>query len=253
MNPIAPILNTFESIGRYFILMGKVFSRPEKIAIYRRRIVYEMEALGIDSIGLTAIISVFIGAVITLQMCINLNSPFIPRSMVGYATRETMILEFSSTVVALILAGKVGSNIASEIGTMRITEQIDALEIMGVNSASYLILPKIIATVLFFPLLTILSILIGITGGWLIAIFTGIMIPADYVEGLLMDFKTYSIVYSLIKAAVFAYIITSISAFCGYHAQGNSLEVGKSSTRAVVASSVVIMIFNLILTQILLI
>ena len=171
----------------------------------------------------------------------------------GYATRETMILEFSSTVVALILAGKVGSSIASEIGTMRITEQIDALEIMGVNSASYLILPKIVAAVVFFPFLTILSIAIGIIGGWAIAYLTGIMIPADYIDGLRMDFKPYSIVYSLIKTAVFAYIITSISAFYGYYAKGNSLEVGAASTRAVVASSVVIMIFNLILTQVLLI
>ena len=151
------MLKIFELIGRYFILMGKVFSRPEKRAIYRRRIIYEMESLGLNSIGLTAIISVFIGAVITLQMSINLESPFIPKYIIGYATWETMILEFSSTVVALILAGKVGSSIASEIGTMRITEQIDALEIMGVNSASYLILPKIVATVLFFPFLGILG------------------------------------------------------------------------------------------------
>ena len=244
---------TFGLIGRYFILMGKVFSRPEKASIYRRRIVYEMESLGLNSIGLTAIISVFIGAVIPLQMSINLQSPFIPKYIIGYATRETMILEFSSTVVALILAGKVGSNIASEIGTMRITEQIDALEIMGVNSASYLILPKIVATVLFFPFLTILSILIGVAGGWLISALTGIMIPDDYVQGLLYDFKPYSIVYTLIKIAVFGYIITSVSAFYGYYAKGNSLEVGAASTRAVVVSSVVIMIFNLILTQILLI
>ena len=188
----------FELIGRYFMLMGKVFSRPEKAAIYRRRIVYEMESLGIDSIGLTAIISVFIGAVITLQMCINLDSPFIPRSLVGYATRETMILEFSSAVVALILAGKVGSSIASEI---------------------------------------------GILGGWIIAAATGIMIPADYVDGLLMDFKPYSITYTLIKTVVFAYIITSISAFYGYNARGNSLEVG----------AVVVLLFDLILTQVLLI
>lgn len=247
------MLKIFEHIGRYFILMGKVFSRPEKGTIYRRRIIREMESLGFDSIGLTAIISVFIGAVITLQMCINLESPFIPRSLVGYATRETMILEFSSTVVALILAGKVGSNIASEIGTMRITEQIDALEIMGVNSASYLILPKIVAAVCFFPFLTILSILIGILGGWGISAATGIMIPDDYVAGLLTDFKPYSIVYSLIKTAVFAYIIASVSAYCGYYARGNSLEVGRASTRAVVSCSIVIMIFNLILTQILLI
>ena len=247
------MLRLFATIGRYFVLMGKVFSRPEKSAIYRRRIIYEMESLGLDSIGLTAIISVFIGAVITLQMCINLESPFIPKSLVGYATRETMILEFSSTVVALILAGKVGSSIASEIGTMRITEQIDALEIMGVNSASYLILPKIVAAVCFFPFLTVLSILIGILGGWAISYLTGIMLPADYIDGLLMDFKPYSITYSLIKMAVFAYLITSVSAFFGYYAKGNSLEVGAASTRAVVVSSVVIMIFNLMLTQILLI
>jgi phospholipid/cholesterol/gamma-HCH transport system permease protein len=201
---------------------------------------------------LTAIISIFIGAVITLQMAINLESPFIPKYLIGYATRETMILEFSSTVVALILSGKVGSNIASEIGTMRITEQIDALEIMGVNSASYLILPKIVATIIFFPLLTLLSILIGIVGGYIIAAATDIMIPAQYIDGLFYTFKTYSITYSLIKMAVFAFIITSVSAFCGYYAKGNSLEVGKASTRAVVASSIVIMLFNLILTQLLL-
>ena len=247
------MFKVFELIGRYFILMGKVFSRPEKGSIYRRRIIYEMESIGIDSIGLTAIISIFIGAVITLQMCINLESPFIPQSLIGYATRETMILEFSSTVVALILSGKVGSAIASEIGTMRITEQIDALEIMGINSASYLILPKIVAAVFFFPLLTILSIGIGIVGGYLISVATGIMIPSNYIDGLLFDFRPYSITYSLIKSAVFAFIITSISAFFGYYAKGNSLEVGKASTRAVVVGSVVIMIFNLILTQILLI
>ena len=247
------MLKIFEQIGRYFILMRKVFSRPEKRSIYRRRIIYEMEALGLNSIGLTAIISVFIGAVITLQMSINLESPFIPRYIIGYATRETMILEFSSTVVALILAGKVGSSIASEIGTMRITEQIDALEIMGVNSASYLILPKIVASVFFFPFLTILSILIGVIGGYLISVLTGIMIPDDYVQGLLYDFRIYSIIYTLIKMAFFAFIITSISAFFGYYAKGNSLEVGVASTKAVVASSIVIMIFNLILTQILLI
>ncbi len=245
--------NLFELIGRYFILMGKVFSKPEKTAIYRKRILAETESLGLNSIGIVAIISVFMGAVITIQMALNLESPFIPKYLIGYAARESMLLEFSSTVVALILAGKVGSNIASEIGTMRITEQIDALEIMGVNSASYLILPKIVSTVVFFPFLTVLSILIGITGGWAISYLTDIMLPADYVDGLLMDFKPYSITYSLIKMAVFAYLITSISAFFGYYAKGNSLEVGAASTRAVVVGSVVIMIFNLMLTQILLI
>ena len=242
----------FALVGQYFILMGKVFSRPEKLPIYRRRIIYEMDALGLNSIGLTAIISVFIGAVITLQMSINLESPFIPKYIIGYATRETMILEFSSTGVALILAGKVGSNIASEIGTMRITEQIDALEIMGVNSASYLILPKIVATVLFFPFLTILSMIIGVAGGYVVSILTGAVNPDSYIVGVQYQFKPFYITYSLIKSSVFAFIITSISGFYGYFANGNSLEVGRASTQAVVVSSIVILIFNLILTQLLL-
>ncbi|MBE5032512.1 MlaE family ABC transporter permease [Gallalistipes aquisgranensis] len=246
-------MKLFALFGNYCILMSKVFSRPEKRSIYRRRILFEMESLGLNSIGIAALISVFMGAVITLQMSINLESPFIPRYLIGYATRESMILEFSSTVVALILAGKVGSNIASEIGTMRITEQIDALEIMGVNSASYLILPKIVATVFFFPFLTILSILIGTAGGYLIAIFTGVMNPGDYIDGLMYSFKLFSIWYSLIKIAVYAFLITSISGFYGYFAQGNSLEVGRASTKAVVVSSVMILIFDLILTQLLLI
>ena len=245
------MLRFFETIGKYTLLMQKVFSRPEKMRIYYTRIMYEMEALGLNSIGLTAIISIFIGAAVTLQMAISLESPFIPKYMIGYATREVMILEFSSTVVALILAGKVGSNIASEIGTMRITEQIDALEIMGVNSASYLILPKIVATVFFFPFLAIFSMLIGIAGGYTISVATGIMNPAEYIDGLQYCFYLSEITYALVKMVFFAFIVTSISAYCGYYAKGNSLEVGKASTKAVVTSSVVIMICNLILTQLL--
>lgn len=246
------ITKTLESIGLYSKLIGRTFSSFEKFSIYRGRILSEMVSLGIGSIGLTAIISFFIGAVITVQMAINMDSGYIPNSLIGYATRETMILEFSSTVVALILAGKVGSNIASEIGSMRITEQIDALEIMGVNSASYLILPKVIATVFFFPLLTVLSIVIGIIGGYVISSTTGIISPTDFTEGLLIDFRPFSITYSLIKSAVFAFIITTVSAYFGYYVGGNSLEVGRASTQAVVASSVVVMLFNLILTQVLL-
>jgi phospholipid/cholesterol/gamma-HCH transport system permease protein len=245
------MFNIFKSIGRYTLLMQKVFSRPEKRRIYYSRIMAEMEALGLNSIGLTAIISVFIGAVVTLQMAITLESPFIPQYMIGYATREVMILEFSSTVVALILAGKVGSNIASEIGTMRITEQIDALEIMGINSASYLILPKIVATVFFFPFLAIFSMLVGIAGGYCIASVTGIMNPTEYIDGLMYCFYTDEISYALVKMAFFAFIVTSISSYCGYYAKGNSLEVGKASTQAVVSSSISIMICNLILTQLL--
>ena len=242
----------FEYIGRYFILMGKVFSKPEKRTIYWQRILVEMQALGLSSIGIVAIISVFMGAVITIQMALNFESPFIPQYLIGYAARESMLLEFSSTIVALILAGKVGSNIASEIGTMRITEQIDALEIMGVNSASYLILPKIISTVIFFPFLTTLSMGIGIVGGYVLCILTGAVNPDAYITGIRYDFKPFYITYSLIKSSVFAFIITSISGFFGYYANGNSLEVGRASTQAVVISSIVILIFNLILTQLLL-
>ena len=234
------ISNFFGAIGRYVQLMGKVFSRPEKWGIYYRRTVNEIEALGINSIPLVAIISVFIGAVITIQMAITLESPFIPQFMIGYATKETMILEFSSTVIAIILAGKVGSNIASEIGTMRITEQIDALEIMGVNSAAYLILPKIIATMIFFPFLAAFSMIVGMFGGFLVARM-GVMIPNDYIDGLLYYFDSYEIFYSLVKMTVFAFLITSISGYYGYYTKGNTLEVGKASTTAVVVSSIMIM------------
>ena len=233
--------NLFELIGRYFLLMGKVFSKPEKASIYGKRILAETESLGLNSIGIVAIISVFMGAVITIQMALNLESPFIPKYLIGYAARESMLLEFSSTVVALILAGKVGSNIASEIGTMRITEQIDALEIMGVNSASF-----------FFPFLTILSMIIGVAGGYVVSILTGAVNPDSYIIGIQYDFKPFYITYSLIKSSTFAFIITSISGFYGYYADGNSLEVGRASTKAVVVSSIVILIFNLILTQVLL-
>ncbi len=239
-------------LGEYFMLMGKVFSRPEKARIYYKRTLFEMEALGINSIVITAIISIFIGAVITIQMAINLESPFIPKMMIGYTTRETMVLEFASTVTALILAGKVGSAIASEIGTMRITEQIDALEIMGINSASYLVLPKIVAAMVFFPLLTVLSILVGVVGGYIMCSLGGVCPPEDYLQGLYFDFRPYSMTYTLLKMVVFAFIITSVAAFYGYNARGNSLEVGRASTKAVVISCIVILLMDLVMTQLML-
>ena len=241
----------FETFGRYCILMGKVFSRPEKWSIYYRRVIVELDQLGVGSIPLTAIISVFIGAVITIQMAITLESPFIPQLMIGYATKETMILEFSSTVIAIILAGKVGSNIASEIGTMRITEQIDALEIMGVNSANYLIFPKIVALVSTIPILVIFSIAAGVMGAYGISIFTGIMTPADLTYGLQYEFSQWYIWCSIIKSFFFAFIITSVASFYGYTVEGGSIEVGKASTNAVVSCSVLILFADIILTQLL--
>lgn len=245
-------MNFLKTLGEYVMLMGKVFSRPEKARIYYRRTIFEMDAIGFNSIVITAIISIFIGAVITIQMAINLESPFIPPMMIGYTTRETMVLEFASTVTALILAGKVGSSIASEIGTMRITEQIDALEIMGVNSASYLILPKVVAAMVFFPLLAVLSILVGVVGGYLMCVIGGVCAPEDYLSGLYFDFRPFSIVYTLLKMVVFAFITTSVSAFYGYNAKGNSLEVGRASTKAVVVSCIVILLMDLVMTQLML-
>lgn len=242
----------FRELGDYLLLMKKVFSKPEKLSIYKSKMYFEMEAIGLNSIGIVAIISFFMGAVVVIQMANNLENPLLPKMLIGYATRETIVLEFSSTVVALILAGKVGSNIASEIGSMRISEQIDALEIMGVNSASYLILPKVIAAVVFFPLLTIMSMLIGVAGGYIIVQASDLFPAYEYLNGIRYDVKLFYVAYSVIKAAFFGLIITTISAFYGYYAKGNSLEVGRSSTQAVVVSSIVILIFNLILTHLLL-
>ena len=242
------ILKYLNTLGRYIMLMGRSFARPERMRMFLKQYIKEMSALGVDSIGIVLLISFFIGAVICIQMKLNIQSPWMPRWVSGYTTREILLLEFSSSIMCLILAGKVGSNIASEIGTMRITEQIDALEIMGVNSAAYLILPKIIATMIFFPFLAAFSMIVGIGGGFLVARM-GVMLPNDFIDGLLYCFDSYEVTYSLVKMAVFAFLITSISGFYGYYAKGNSLEVGKASTTAVVMSSIMIMIFNLILTQ----
>jgi phospholipid/cholesterol/gamma-HCH transport system permease protein len=239
-------------VGRYFLLLKKVFSKPEKPYIYYKQTMHELVNLGLTSVGIIAIISFFMGAVITLQTAYNTENPIYPKYLIGLGTRDSMILEFSSTIAALILAGKVGSNIASEIGTMRVSEQIDALEIMGVNSASYLILPKIIASVLFNPFLTLMSIIIGIFGGGLAGAVAGVMTPENFIYGIQYAFIPYYITYSLIKTVVFAFIITSVSAFQGYYVEGGSLEVGRASTKAVVYSSVLILMFNVILTQLLL-
>jgi phospholipid/cholesterol/gamma-HCH transport system permease protein len=239
-------------LGKYFILLQKVFSKPEKGSVYYRQTMREFVFLGVNSIGIVSIISFFMGAAITLQTAYNTENPIYPTYLIGLGCRDSIILEFSSTIAALILAGKVGSNIASEIGTMRVTEQIDALEIMGVNSASYLILPKMIATLLFNPFLTLLSICVGILGGWLAGTQLGVITTEEFIYGIQYAFIPYYITYSLIKTVVFAFIITSVSAFQGYNVAGGSLEVGQASTRAVVHSSVLVLLFNVILTQLLL-
>lgn len=245
-------VSSVKSFGRYCIFMTQVFRLPEKWKEFFKQLVFEIYKLGVDSIPLVIIISLFIGAVICIQMTINIVSPLIPSYSTGLATREILILEFSSTMMCLILAGKVGSNIASEIGTMRVTEQIDALEIMGLNSASFIVLPKIIGFVLFIPVLCILSMFVGLFGGWIIAEFTDMLSVENYIFGIQSFFNEWYIWYSLIKTLVFAFIITSVAAYYGYYVKGGALEVGQASTRAVVSSSILILLADMILTKLLL-
>ena len=236
----------------YVLLMKRVLVQPDKWRMFFRQFPKELEKLGLQSLPIVIIISVFIGAIMTIQTKLNSSNPLLPTYTTGLVTRDTLLLEFSSTIMCLILAGKVGSNIASEIGTMRITEQIDALEIMGVNSANYLILPKIIAFVVMIPFLVIFSMALGLVGGYFVSLFTDVISTADYLTGIQYAFIPYYITYSLIKTVFFAFIITSVSAFQGYYVDGGSLEVGRASTKAVVYSSVLILLFNVILTQLLL-
>jgi phospholipid/cholesterol/gamma-HCH transport system permease protein len=247
-----PFMGLFYHLGRYYLLMYKTFARPEKHGILYKQTIKEIENLGINSFGIVAIISTFMGAVITIQTAYNTENPLLPSYLIGVAARDSILLEFSSTMVGLILAGKMGSSIASQLGTMRVTEQIDALEIMGVNSAGYLILPKILATMIFNPFLTILSMSVGIFGGWLVGTAVDVVTTEQYFYGIRYAFNAYYITYSIIKTIVFAFLISSISAYYGYYVEGGSTEVGISSTRAVVYSSVTILLFNLILTQMLL-
>ncbi len=238
--------------GRYLILMGEVFRKPEKGNIFRKQLIIEFQSLGVESLGIIAIISVFMGAVVAIQTAYNIDTPLIPLTMVGFTTRQSVVLEFSPTIISLILAGKVGSRIASEIGTMRVTEQIDALQTMGVNAANFLIFPKITACLLLNPFLIVISMFLGIFGGWLACVTTQLVSSQDYIIGVRYWFESYTIFYALIKTVVFAYIISSVSAFFGYYISGGAIEVGTASTKAVVYSSILIIIFNLILTQLLL-
>jgi phospholipid/cholesterol/gamma-HCH transport system permease protein len=240
-------------IGHYFLLLKETFSRPERLTLYWKRTIEEMDLLGVKSLGIVALLSVFMGAVITIQTSSNIDSAWIPAYVVGFTARQSTILEFSPTIISLILAGKVGSNIAAEIGSMRVKEQIDALDIMGVNSAGYLILPKIVASMLINPFLVIISMFLSIFGGWMAGVGTNIVSTVDYVQGIQWDFDPYTITYALIKTVVFAFIIATVSAYQGYYTRGGTREVGISSTKAVVYSNVVILIANYALTQLLLV
>ena len=238
-------------LGLYFIMMKKVISTPEKWSVFRKQLVLEMEKVGVNSIWLVLIISLFVGAVVAIQTKFNMESPLLPMYLVGVASRDSLILEFSPTMLSLILAGKVGSSISSEIGSMRITEQIDALEIMGINSASFLILPKIIATIFFFPFLIIISMSVGMIGAWLGGLSADVT-TAEFLHGIKYEFNSFYVTYAIIKTVLFAFIISSVSAYFGYHTKGGAIAVGKSNTQAVVSSSILILIFNYVLTDLLL-
>lgn len=246
------ITNSISQFGQYCTFMLRVFSIPDRWKIFFKRTIAEVSKLGVDSIPLVVIVSLFIGAVITIQMQLNISSPLIPAYSVGLATRDIVLLEFSNSILCLILAGKVGSNIASEIGTMRVTEQIDALDIMGVNSANFLVLPKVVAFVLFMPVLVLLCMATAFLGGLAVAWVTDLISVTKYVYGLQAFFQEWYVWYALIKSLVFAYIIATVASFFGYFVKGGALEVGKASTNAVVSSSILILLFDVILTKLLL-
>tara|TARA_B110000014_G_scaffold56700_1_gene38283 strand:+ start:2104 stop:2832 length:729 start_codon:yes stop_codon:yes gene_type:complete len=241
-----------KNFGRYILFLISLFQRRESFKTYFSLTINECIKIGYNSLFIVSIVSVFIGAVTTIQTAFNLVSPFIPDYVIALVVRDMTLLELSPTIIAIVFAGKVGSNIAGEIGTMRITEQIDALEVMGVNSSSYLVLPKIIASILMFPILVILSATLAISGGYLAGILTDVITGAEYIYGLRYEFNPFNLPFALIKAYVFAFIVSSISSYQGYYTSGGALEVGKSSTNAVTNSCIAILIADYLLAQILL-
>jgi len=245
-------MNFFTLLGKYLLLMKRAFGRPLNHRYFFRQVINEISSIGMSSLGIVFIISLFMGAVLVIQAGYNMENPLIPAFTLGYGVRESLILEFSPTIVSLILAGKIGSSVASQIGTMRVTEQIDALEIMGVNSANFLIMPKIIAALLSFPFLIAISMMVGMGGGYIAAMIWNITSSNDFIAGLNYYFVPFEITYAMIKSLVFAFIIVSVSSFYGYFAHGGAEDVGRASTRAVVYSSIAILLMNLFLTKIIL-
>lgn len=245
-------MNYVSHTGKYFMMLGQVFKKPQKFKVFWTQIMREVDELGLKSLGIIMFISFFIGGVIALQTALNLENPLIPKSLIGFAAKRSVILEFAPTFCSIILAGKVGSYITSSIGTMRVTEQIDALEVMGINSLNYLVLPKIIATVFFYPFLISLAMFLGIFGGWTAGVFSGLFSGLDYITGLQTDFDPFLVTYALIKTLVFAFIIATVPSYHGYYVKGGSIAVGKASTQSVVWTIIIIVIANYFLTQMLL-
>jgi phospholipid/cholesterol/gamma-HCH transport system permease protein len=244
-------MNYIAAIGSYFIMIKEVFKKPTKWSVMKPLIFKEIDELIFGSLGIIIFISFFIGGVVTIQTALNITSPLIPKSLIGFATRQSVILEFAPTFTSIIMAGKVGSYITSSIGTMRVTEQIDALEVMGVNSLNYLVFPKIIA-LLLYPFAIAIAMYVGILGGWIAGVFGGFSTSADFITGIRSEFIPFHVTYSFVKTIVFAFIIATIPSFHGYYMKGGALEVGKASTTSFVWTSVAIIIINYVLTQMLL-
>lgn len=240
-----------QHIGSYFLMISEMFHKPTKWSVMKRLILKEIEDLVIGSLGIVAFISFFVGGVVTIQTALNINNPLIPKYLVGFATRQSVILEFAPTFISIIMAGKVGSFITSSIGTMRVTEQIDALEVMGVNSVNYLVFPKTMA-MLLYPFVISIAMFLGIIGGMAACVYGGFSTLEDYITGVQLDFIPFHMAYAFIKTFVFAFILATIPSYHGYFMKGGALEVGKASTIAFVWTSVVIILLNYILTQMLL-
>jgi len=241
-----------KNFGKYLIFVSSLFKRREPIGTYVKLTLEECIKVGYDSLFIVAIVSIFMGAVTTIQTAFNLIGPLIPDYVISSVVRDMTLLELSPTIIAIVFAGKVGSNIAGELGTMRITEQIDALEVMGINSSSYLVLPKLIASILMYPILVVISAFLAIFGGYVAGILTEVIAGEEYIYGIRYEFNTFNIPFALIKSYVFAFLVASISSFQGYYTEGGALEVGKSSTQAVTKSCIAILIADYLIAQILL-
>ncbi len=245
------MLKYLSDTGSYFIMIRKVFSNPTKRVVLKELIFKEIDDLVISSLGIVTFISFFVGGVVAIQTALNMDNPLLPDYLVGFATRQSIILEFSPTFISIIMAGKVGSFITSSIGSMRVTEQIDALEVMGVNSLNYLVFPKIIA-LLLYPFVIMISMFLGIFGGWVASVYGGFSTSDAFISGLQLDFVPFHITYAFIKTFVFAFILATVPSWQGYYMKGGALEVGKASTKSFVWTSVLIILTNYIITQMLL-
>lgn len=245
------LIRYISQIGKYFLMLKEIFNKQTKWSVMKKLIFKEIDDLIIDSLGIVCFISFFVGGVVAIQTALNLKNPLIPHYIIGFATRQSVILEFAPTFVSVIMAGKMGSFITSSIGTMRVTEQIDALEVMGVNSLNYLVFPKIIA-LLLYPFLIGISMFLGVFGGWLASVYGGFTASSDFIDGVQIDFDPFHITYAFIKTFIFGLLLATIPSFHGYYMKGGALEVGKSSTISFVWTSVTIILFNYILTQLLL-